>query len=58
MDEKQIRIYAYEKMGKELMYKFQDAFSDGFCKILKNNVDDVVFSLKAQENAQKEREQG
>lgn len=51
MDEKQIRLYAYEKMRKELMYKFQDAFSDGFCKILKNNVDAVVCDLKAKENA-------
>lgn len=58
MDEKQIRLYAYEKMRKELMYKFQDAFSDAFCKILQNNVDDVVIRLKARENTLKESEQG
>lgn len=49
MDEKQIRIEAYEKMRKELAYKFADAFSDGFCKILMNNVDEVVGKLKERE---------
>ena len=58
MDEMTIKIEAYETMRKELMYRFTEAFSDGFCKILENNVDDVVRSLKARENALKEREQG
>jgi hypothetical protein len=51
MEEKQIRIYAYEKFKKELLYKFRDAFSDAFCNILENNVDEVLKNLKARENA-------
>jgi hypothetical protein len=38
-------------MRKELLYKFTEAFSDGFCKVLTNSVDEVVKNLKARENA-------
>lgn len=51
MDEKTIRIEAYERMKKELMHRFEEAFTDGFCVVLENNVNMVVEALK-------EREQG
>ena len=51
MDEKKIRLEAFDKMQKALMERFEEAFNDGFCGILKNNVNQVVTELKARENA-------
>ena len=51
MDEKTIRIEAYETMKKALEEKFKVAFTPTWSKILMNNVDEVVDKLK-------EREQG
>lgn len=57
MDEKQIRLYAYEKIRKALEEKFKDAFTPAWSKVIMKNVDAVICVLKAKENA-KEREQG
>ena len=49
MDEMTIRIEAYEKMKKELEYKFKEAFTDKWSGILMNSVDEVVDKLKERE---------
>lgn len=51
MDEKTIRIEAYETMRKALEEKFKVAFESKWSGIIMNNVDEVVEKLK-------EREQG
>jgi hypothetical protein len=57
MDEKAIKIEAYETMRKALEEKIRDAFTPAWSKVIMNNVGAVVCGLKAKENA-KEREQG
>lgn len=49
MDEKTIRIEAYETMRKALEEKFKVAFIPAWSKILMNNVDEVVDKLKGGE---------
>jgi hypothetical protein len=49
MDEKEIRIEAYETMKKALEEKFKVAFTPAWSKILMNNVDEVVDKLKGGE---------
>jgi hypothetical protein len=51
MDEMAIKLDAYNTMKKELMDRFIEAFNDGFCAILENNIDEVLKNLKARENA-------
>lgn len=46
MDEKQIRIYAYEKMRKELEEKFKGAFTPAWSDIIMNSVNEVADKLK------------
>ena len=55
MDEKTVKIEAYEKMRKALEEKIKDAFTPAWNKVIMNNVDAVVCGLKAKENV-KERE--
>ncbi|MBQ2397456.1 MAG: hypothetical protein II304_10580 [Bacteroidales bacterium] len=57
MDEKTIKIEAYETMKQALEEKFKVAFTPAWSKVIMNNVDAVICVLKAKENA-KEREQG
>ncbi len=45
MDEKIIKIEAYETMRKALEEKFKDAFTPAWSKVIMNNVDAVFEKL-------------
>lgn len=49
MDEKEIRIEAYETMRKALEEKFKDAFQPKWSGIIMNSVDEVANKLKGGE---------
>lgn len=46
MDEKQIRIEAYETMRKALEEKIKDAFTPAWSGIIMNSVNEVADKLK------------
>lgn len=65
MNEKKIRLDAYQKIKDALMAQFKDAFSKEFCVILERNIDVAIRDAVAEENAVilptieiEEREQG